>query len=154
MKHTVRNCLVFLLLLQLACVPLLLLKSNASAEGGNAPASVMLDALVDQYEPVNFNHEMHTYIADSCGKCHHVHDPERTRACNSCHALDADAFRGAVQNSFMACRTCHSGYDPDNPGMPALKVAYHKQCFGCHVGIAELGESPKSCAQMCHARRQ
>jgi hypothetical protein len=37
--------------------------------------------------------------------------------------------------------------------MPALKVAFHKKCFECHVGMGELGSSPRGCVQTCHTKK-
>jgi predicted CXXCH cytochrome family protein len=54
----------------------------------------------------------------------------------------------------MACKSCHSSYDPANPNMPGLKTAYHSQCFQCHRGMGNVGIDPKGCTVMCHAKKE
>ena len=127
-----------------------------SAASGStvAPGTVKLDSLVDKYEPVLFNHEKHIGIAGDCGKCHHQHGNNASSPCHECHRIAASSFRGSVTGSFMACKNCHGVYDPASPGMPGLKVAYHRQCFQCHLGMADVGVDPKACAAMCHDKRE
>jgi hypothetical protein len=31
----------------------------------------------------------------------------------------------------MSCKNCHGVFNPNMPGMPGLKVAYHRTCFQC-----------------------
>jgi hypothetical protein len=62
-------------------------------------------------------------------------------------------FKTTTTSSFMACKNCHGALDPATPQMPGLKVAYHRQCFQCHLGMADVGVSPKSCTVMCHDKR-
>jgi hypothetical protein len=155
MKHSFRAFFLFSLCLALLCMPALLGTVWATEQGSEPapPSVVQLDALADQYGEVTFNHEMHTYIAKGCGDCHHQHNTTLSKSCLSCHDLDASVFRQSAVTEFIACRNCHGDYSPAMPSMPGLKVAYHKKCFGCHVGIGELGESPKACAKTCHAPR-
>jgi len=114
------------------------------------PGIVNLDSLTDKYTPVLFDHEMHLEIAETCEECHHQHGNNSSLLCNECHNIAASLFRSSVTGSFTACRDCHGEYDPASPGMPGLKVAYHRQCFQCHRGIAGVGVEPKACAAMCH----
>lgn len=126
------------------------------ALGGDAPAmpgSVILGSLEDEYEPVAFDHAMHTFIAESCGECHHSHVKKSELDCSGCHEIGAEQFRKSLASTFMACSMCHGDPDPENPGMPSLKVAYHKQCLGCHKDMGSVGESPKGCTEQCHARK-
>ena len=118
------------------------------------PGAVVLDSLEDMYEPVQFDHQMHTYVADSCGVCHHTHMTKSEMDCGGCHDISAHQFKEAVSSSFLSCEMCHSDLDPENPGMPSLKVAYHKQCLGCHMDMGSVGESPEGCTQQCHARKE
>ncbi len=132
---------------------------SANAETGSsvpaaAPGTVTLDSLASKYEPVLFNHEKHVAIAGDCGKCHHQHGNNASAPCHECHRIAASSFRGSVTGSFMACKNCHGVYDPASPGMPGLKTAYHRQCFQCHLGMADVGVDPKACAVMCHDKRE
>lgn len=136
---------------------ILSVSSSANAETGaspSAPGIVKLDSLVDKYKPVLFNHEKHIAIAGDCGKCHHQHGSNASLPCHECHRIGASSFKGSVTGSFMACKNCHDVYDPASPWMPGLKVAYHRQCFQCHRGMADVGVDPKACAAMCHNKRE
>ncbi len=125
--------------------------SPARVEGKEMPGVIVIKSLRNQYRPVTFNHEMHAAIAGNCGTCHHQH-PEKARAtCQECH--NTDVLKSTVKQSFSACSSCHSDPSPEMPEMPGLKVALHKTCFQCHVGIGDLGSSPKACAKTCHAKR-
>jgi predicted CXXCH cytochrome family protein len=105
------------------------------------------------YKPVLFNHGKHTSLAPDCGVCHHQHGNNASLSCRECHAMKASSFKNSVTNSFMACKTCHGAYDSSTPGMPGLKVAYHRTCFQCHRGMGEVGADPKGCTIMCHDKR-
>lgn len=123
-----------------------------AGQGCNVPDKVKLDSLQDKYGPVLFDHTKHTQIAEGCFSCHHEHPNVKELNCSNCHKLDADVFKKSVTNCFMACKNCHTGYDPKNPGQPGLKVAYHKQCFKCHAGMGDVGTDPKGCTTLCHTK--
>lgn len=112
----------------------------------------ILDSLTEQYEAVEFDHSNHMLLADSCGTCHHEHGGSRSQ-CNDCHSVSESTFKSSVVNSFSACKDCHDDIDPDNPGMPGLKVAYHRVCFTCHIEMSDIGIDPQGCAETCHAKK-
>ncbi len=122
-------------------------------DGKEMPGVIVLKYLQNRYRPVTFNHEMHAAIAGNCGTCHHQHDEKARSTCKECHALNAGAMKASLKNSFTACSSCHSDPSPDMPEMPGLKVAFHKKCFQCHVGIGDLGSSPEACVKTCHAKK-
>lgn len=120
---------------------------------GEQPDVITIDALADLYGPVQFGHSMHTFIAGECQTCHHQHGNTPKRECTGCHDIDLEDFRRVNVDSFIACRACHAVVgDPDNPGMPSLKVAYHRKCFSCHDGMAGIGTTPEGCTKTCHDR--
>jgi hypothetical protein len=135
----------FLLLLALMAGP-------ASSEGVEMPDTIIIKYIQKEYSPVTFDHAMHADMADSCGVCHHIHDMRINTTCSNCHLLDSDAFKSSANHGFPPCSGCHMDYSLDEPGMPGLKVALHRKCFGCHVGMGELGSSPSGCVEMCHTR--
>ena len=110
------------------------------------PETVVIDGLVDRYEASKLPHAkivatLDDYVRSSklagrfhgdtetlCSGCHH-HSPVGTRPppCRACHAAEADPTR-------------------DRPG---LKVAYHRQCVGCHKA---MGLPQQGCTD-CHAQR-
>ena len=129
------------------------LQSSSSA-GAHAPRnSIKLDSLVNMYKAVLFDHEKHAAIANDCGVCHHQHGKNSSLPCHECHNIKASIFKSSTRGGFMACKNCHGTFDPSSPQMPGLKVAYHKQCFQCHRGMADVGISPKGCIAMCHDKR-
>lgn len=117
------------------------------------PGTVNIQYIQKQYGPVVFDHTKHAAMSGSCGKCHHSHNETINSSCRECHALDAGTFKSTAKQAFLPCSACHSTYSPDAPGMPGLKVAFHKKCFECHLGMGELGSSPAGCAKTCHARQ-
>ncbi|GBD98030.1 nine-heme cytochrome c precursor [bacterium BMS3Abin07] len=127
--------------------------ASATSSKISMPGVCILDSLTDLYEPVKFDHAMHTFIADNCGMCHHQHPDSEAQRCKNCHSLNASIFKKSVVNSFLSCKTCHGTYDPANPDMPGLKVAYHRQCFQCHRGMGNVGKDPRGCTKQCHAKR-
>ncbi|MBI4690998.1 MAG: cytochrome c3 family protein [Nitrospirae bacterium] len=118
------------------------------------PVIVKLDSLSVKYEPVRFDHSKHVSIAANCGMCHHQHGDSGKLPCKECHSVTPATFKNSVCNNFMACKDCHSSYDPANPAMPGLKTAYHQTCFQCHKGMGNVGVDPKGCAEMCHAVKE
>jgi hypothetical protein len=153
MKISIIKMLWLSVCFALAALALLSVKAYSSGdEGISIPDTIVIDYLKDIYSPVNFDHSMHMDIAESCGECHHVHSKEINSTCSECHSLDSDAFKESVQEGFPPCSGCHEDYYIEEPEMPGLKVAFHRKCFGCHVGIGELGNSPMGCVEMCHVK--
>lgn len=139
----------------LCCV--LLSAPFVRADGTRAPQGVVkLDSIARDYTAVRFDHPKHVAVTGDCGKCHHQHGNSASLPCKECHSIAASTFKNSKTGTFMACKNCHGTYDPAAPGMPGLKVAYHRQCFQCHRGMGEVGESPKGCTLTCHdkANRQ
>ncbi len=124
----------------------------AAHANGAPPGVTMLDALVDEYEAVRFDHAAHTLMAEGCGTCHHQHGDE-SGTCKGCHLLGQEDFRQSVTSGFLSCGACHGTYDPASPNVPGLKAAYHRQCFECHRSMEGIGLDPRNCAGKCHARR-
>jgi hypothetical protein len=131
-------------------------QTHVSASTGvqGDPQVVTLSTLTDKYKPVVFDHGKHMAMAGDCGMCHHQHGNNSSLPCKECHALQPSTFKSSAKGGFIACRNCHGAYDPSNPQMPGLKVAYHRQCFQCHRGMNGVGVDPKGCAAMCHAKRE
>ena len=129
-------------------------RSQPSPSDKNSPKAVIkLDSLVNIYRPVTFDHEKHTAIANDCGVCHHQHGKNSSLPCHECHTIKTSTFKTTAHGGFMACKNCHGEYDPATPQIPGLKVAYHRQCFQCHRGMADVGISPKGCTNLCHNKR-
>jgi len=98
------------------------------------PETLILDALVNLYEPVKFSHGMHAEMAEDCTTCHHHGSADALhRSCKQCHeSVFIYRYRGAERKTGLG-----------------LKGAYHTQCMGCH---RENEAGPTGCLE-CHARR-
>lgn len=129
------------------------LKADIADASAGLPGIRTLGSIADQYTPVKFDHSKHVMIAGSCAACHHQHQDSKKLNCTDCHAIAPSVFKNSVTNSFLACSACHGAYDPANPSVPGLKVAYHKQCFQCHRGMGNIGMDPKGCTEICHAKK-
>lgn len=119
------------------------------------PDDVELDALVNLYEPVTFDHAMHVEVA-SCENCHH-HTAGLTvedEKCLQCHKENDTADE-------VTCGGCHpanpssaeqvrASMDTDlfHTNTAGLKRAYHLKCLGCHTEM----DAPSGC-QDCHPKR-
>ncbi len=79
-----------------------------------APGTIFLDYIADEYQAVRFDHKIHADMAEmglKCATCHHYSPPGRIPACRECHGGEAN---------------------PNSLRQPALKGAYHRQCISCH----------------------
>ena len=81
---------------------------------------------------VTFQHSMHASLSiTKCTTCHHT-------------------FEGV--GDIKACHDCHN---KEGQGAPALKVAFHERCIGCHEYTAKGGEQAgpvKTKCLLCHIR--
>jgi octaheme c-type cytochrome (tetrathionate reductase family) len=129
--------------------------------GLNSP---LLNSRTDYYEPVRFSHIAHDVLTGGdCGRCHHRFSfDEEDRAgytleglhaefevriggpCGSCHDME--------YVSIQPCAACHRlPNEPDDPGRPGLKGAYHRLCIGCHAEQTVQGLAPTDCSSCHHA---
>lgn len=121
----------------------------------DAPESVTIDVIAQYYEPVEFDHTMHTDLAEDCSVCHHHATGTGTTDiyCSRCHS----EYKELVK---VSCQDCHSAdtfsaeainrqgqKDLFHSDMIGLKGAYHQNCLGCHQ---ETG-GPVGCED-CHAK--
>lgn len=95
------------------------------------PDVVMLDKLVDLYQPVPFDHRTHAEMAemwDGCVTCHHRPPGSKTQSAEpNGHARQEDS------TEIPACKSCHPiAPEQATIGTPTLKGAYHRQCLNCH----------------------
>jgi hypothetical protein len=136
---------------------LALVISPADSRAKAAPDTLELDALVNLYGKVHFNHGRHISLIKDCAECHHHTAGTLTQNpnCVRCH-------KNSGATASVACRGCHfvqpfsaaalrqkdkKAYHNDIMG---LKGAYHQACTGCHQKMAA---GPTGC-QDCHARNK
>ncbi len=116
---------------------LALIMSPADSRAKATPDTLELDALVNLYEKVHFNHGKHIMLVKDCAECHHhttgtlAQNPD----CVKCH-------KNSGATASVACRSCHfvqpfsaaalrqkdkTAYHNDIMG---LKGAYHQSLHG------------------------
>jgi formate-dependent nitrite reductase cytochrome c552 subunit len=49
-----------------------------------------------------------------------------------------------------ACRSCHAAMNEATVDRPGIKVAFHRQCIGCHIA---MGIAKQGCTD-CHAAKE
>ena len=114
---------------------------------------VMLDRLVETYEPVPFDHKSHAAMAEmwnGCETCHH-RSPANAAATQPVGVSTSSLPRTQANAGHMpACGECHPA-DATRADLyrPNLKGAYHRQCLNCHREWA--GENACSA---CHRERK
>jgi len=120
---------------------------KSSTQPTSGPATVMLDKLVDLYQPVPFDHRTHAEMAemwDGCVTCHHRPPGPTTR-----EAEPGAQTQQADSAEIPACKSCHPVQsDTENLRIPTLKGAYHRQCLNCHREWTH-----ENACVMCHAAR-
>lgn len=97
----------------------------------NEPDVVLLNELMDKYDPVRFSHKKHADMAqmnNGCWMCHH---------------------NSPANQPHPACKTCHpKRLDRNSPSRLRLKAAYHRHCMDCHRKW-----SHGNACEVCHAKR-
>ncbi len=133
-----------------------LMAAPAGSRAKATPDTLELDALVNLYEKVRFDHARHIALIKDCADCHHHTAGTLTQNpnCVKCH-------KNSGATASVACRSCHlaqpfsaaalrqkdrSEYHND---LMSLKGAYHQACTGCH---GRMG-GPTGC-QDCHKRNK
>ncbi len=126
----------------------------AGRPGDFGPDVVLLNDLVNQYEPVPFEHARHARMAqmrEGCLTCHHRRpQPGATTApANLPLAQPGQVVSQAQAAETPACKSCHP-IESENASidMPSLKGAYHRQCLNCHRDW--MGANA---CDICHKRR-
>jgi hypothetical protein len=127
----------------------------AAMDASDAPDSITIDAIAKYYEPVEFDHAMHTELADDCSVCHHHSTGNGTSDiyCSRCHSDYQELDRVSCQDchavdSFSAEAINRQGQlDLYHSDMLGLKGAYHQNCLGCHQEM----DGPVGCED-CHAK--
>lgn len=115
----------------------------------NVPKKVIINNLVDRYEPVEFPHrKIFNALAKQVNnsKLAQYFHYEKTTLCIGCHHNTPAAGKPP------RCGNCHGKpFDENNLYKPGIKASYHRQCIGCHqiMGI----EKYLSCTA-CHKERK
>lgn len=125
-------------------------KSVTYADPKRMNYKVVIDSLVDKYEPNTFNHARHIVSVErkikksELAKAFHS-TPEIL--CQTCH------HHSPASLNPPKCISCHTPtIDKMHPGRPTLKAAYHLQCIGCHDGMQVKRPRKNDCTG-CHKLR-
>jgi len=94
-----------------------------------APETILINALENKYEPVQFSHKSHAEMA------------EMTEGCVTCHHYTP------TDAAPPTCKTCHSQTITESGlDKPGLRAVYHQQCLQCHREW-----SGQNACESCHA---
>lgn len=100
---------------------------RSSSEG---PDVVFINEMSDKYSGVFFSHKLHAHMSEitsGCSVCHHYNTTGPILNCKECH--ENSRFR-------------------EDPSVPDLKAAYHRQCLSCH----KQWSKDNGCNNQCHFR--
>ncbi len=116
------------------------------------PTTVVIDGISEKFEGNVFNHKRHyTSLLKRIGEdklAAAFHSGNEYALCATCH------HNSPPSATPPKCVTCHSPrIDPQNPGRPALKAAYHLQCMTCHDSMQVSRPQNTSCGT-CHTVRK
>jgi hypothetical protein len=111
------------------------------------PETVVIDVLSSTYEPSTLPHRKMMVRLDEAvrkSRLASVLHGNVEISCEGCHHHSESTPRPPQ------CRACHGEAAQAGVDRPGLKVAYHRQCIGCHqrMGIDKLG-----CTD-CHAAKE
>ena len=141
--------------MRVAAIFAIVLSLAMSAVAQPSPDVVMLDELVNVYEPVPFDHKAHAAMAEmwqGCETCHHRTPAAATPAATQPAGLVSRARTQANAANVPACKDCHeiapASAAAADLHMPNLKGAYHRQCLNCHRDWAN-----ENACSACHRER-
>jgi DnaJ-class molecular chaperone len=111
------------------------------------PKEVVIDSLVSKYQASKLPHakiveKLDRTVRDSRLAVRFHADTETL--CAGCH------HQSPLGTRPPPCRACHGETAEATRDKPALKVAYHRQCVGCHI---EMGIGKQGCTD-CHASKE
>ncbi len=111
------------------------------------PETVVIDDLVAEYEATTLPHAKIVRALDSPVRASALaarfHGATET-LCSGCHHHSPAGVRPP------ACRSCHPETADPVSDRPGLKVAYHRQCVGCHI---EMAVEQQGCTD-CHRAKE
>jgi DnaJ-class molecular chaperone len=111
------------------------------------PDEVVISVLAKDYEPVKLPHRKIVAKLDagvrgsSLAASFHG---TTARMCEGCH------HHAPAEEATASCRACHGEAAVASVDRPGLKVAYHRQCIGCHQA---MGINKQGCTD-CHALKE
>jgi hypothetical protein len=111
------------------------------------PETVVIDRLMDRYQASTLPHAKIVARLDASVRgsslAGRFHGSTET-LCSGCH------HHSPVDVRPPACRSCHAATDEATSDRPGIKVAYHRQCVGCHIA---MGIAKQGCTD-CHAAKE
>lgn len=119
----------------------------------DVPKKVIIQKLVDRYEPVEFPHRKifnalvkRINNSKNSGKLAQYFHSEKTTLCLGCH------HNTPVSGRPPACSNCHGKpFDKNDLFKPGIKGSFHRQCIGCHQ---KMGIEKYTSCTACHKERK
>ncbi len=111
------------------------------------PETVVIDVLSSTYEPSTLPHRKMMVKLDEAvrqSRLASVLHGDVETGCEGCHHHSGNDQRPP------RCRACHGEVAQARTDRPGLKVAYHRQCIGCHQ---RMGIDKQGCTD-CHAEKE
>jgi hypothetical protein len=111
------------------------------------PETVVIDVLSSTYEASTMPHLKISVRLDAGvrkSRLASVLHGDVDTGCEGCH------HHAAVGERPPRCRACHGEASQAKTDRPGLKVAYHRQCIGCHQ---RMGIEKQGCTD-CHAKKE
>jgi hypothetical protein len=110
------------------------------------PETVVIDGLADRYGESKLPHakivaKLDAIVRDSALAVSFHGDTDTL--CSGCH------HNSPVGTRPPPCRSCHAEMGAATHDQPGLKVAYHRQCIGCHTAM----DLPQQGCTDCHAAK-
>ncbi len=109
------------------------------------PEEVIIDGLVDKYQASKFPHRKIVARLDQAARKSTLASRFHGSAevlCSGCH------HHSPVGERPPPCKSCHLDQAHSTKDKPSLKVAYHRQCLGCHQQM----KLPQTGCTDCHAK--
>jgi len=111
------------------------------------PETVVIDVLSSTYQPSTMPHRKMAVKLDEAVRTSRLasvlHGDVET-GCQGCH------HRSQLGERPPRCRACHGEAAQARVDRPGLKVAYHRQCIGCHQ---RMGIKKQGCTD-CHEKKE
>jgi hypothetical protein len=115
------------------------------------PETVMIDTLMNKYEPVKLPHRkivQSMVVNINNNKLANFFHHEKGTVCQGCH------HNSPAAKEPPKCISCHGKpFNAKDPFKPGLMAAYHRQCMECHKAMGIKKPVSTDCTA-CHQKKR